>query len=92
MAFKQYLNSVLMTIHDCRFIWGDNSFNLQVRLKLIKPHLFGMNQEIVGMYAQREIIRLKKEYVRTAFKTAFKGVFKKVVSFLEKGSMLFEKR
>ena len=74
------------------FIWGDNSFNLQVLLKLIKPHLFGMNQENVGMYAQREIIRLKKEYVRTAFKTAFKGVFKKVVSFLEKGSMLFEKR
>ena len=32
------------------------------------------------------------EYVRTAFETAFKGVFKKVVSFLEKGSMLFEKR
>ena len=28
------------------------------------------------------------EYVRTAFETAFKGVFKKVVSFLEKGSML----
>jgi len=28
------------------------------------------------------------EYVRTAFK----GVSKKVVSFLEKGSMLFEKR
>ena len=81
-----------MTIHDDQFIWGDNSFNLQVRLKLIKPHLFGMNQETVGMYAQREIIRLKKEYVRTAFKTAFKGVFKKVVSFLEKGSMLFEKR
>ena len=51
-----------------------------------------MNQETVGMYAQRGIIRLKKEYVRTAFKTAFKGVFKKVVSFLEKGSMLFEKR
>ena len=70
------------------FIWGDNSFNLQVRLKLIKAHLFGMNQETVGMYAQRGIIRLKKEYVRTAFK----GVFKKVVSFLEKGSMLFEKR
>ena len=46
-----------------------------------------MNQETVGMYAQRGIIRLKKEYVRTAFK----GVFKKVVSFLEKGSMLFEK-
>ena len=39
-----------------------------------------MNQETVGMYAQRGIIRLKKEYVRTAFK----GVFKKVVSFLEK--------
>lgn len=38
------------------FIWGDNSFNLQVRLKLIKPHLFGMNQETVGMYAQRGII------------------------------------
>ena len=37
MAFKQYLNSVLMTIHDSRFIWGDNSFNLQVRLKLINP-------------------------------------------------------
>ena len=45
-----------MTIHDCRFIWGDNSFNLQVRLKLIKSHLFGMNQETVGMYAQRGII------------------------------------
>ena len=56
MAFKQYLNSVLMTIHDDQFIWGDNSFNLQVRLKLIKPHLFGMNQEIVAMYAQRGII------------------------------------
>ena len=47
-----------------------------------------MNQETVGMYAQRGIIRLKKEYVRTAFKTAFKGVFKKVVCFLEIGSML----
>ncbi len=45
-----------MTIHDDQFIWGDNSFNLQVRLKLIKPHLFGMNQEIVAMYAQRGII------------------------------------
>ena len=70
------------------FIGGDNSFNLQVRLKLIKPHLFGMNQETVAMYANEEL----SEYVRTAFETAFKGVFKKVVSFLEKGSMLFEKR
>ncbi len=35
---------------------SDNSFNLQVRLKLIKSHLFGMNQETVGMYAQRGII------------------------------------
>ena len=47
-----------------------------------------MNQETVGMYANEEL----SEYVRTAFETAFKGVFKKVVSFLEKGSMLFEKR
>lgn len=50
------------------FIWGDNSFNLQVRLKLIKPHLFGMNQETVGMYAQRGIIRLCCEsYLKIVF-------------------------
>lgn len=45
-----------MMIHDSRFIRSDNSFNLQVCLKLIKPHLFGMNQETVAMYAQRGII------------------------------------